>query len=86
VFIVMSRRADFYSCGVSLCVVVCKMGREVSLQLCCVRRYSGVGDIRYIKNQEGTRLFVSSRQPMEPGGPVVRQPYSYSVLGPHRLF
>jgi hypothetical protein len=28
---------------VLLCVVVCKRGGEVSLKLCCVRRYSGVG-------------------------------------------
>ncbi len=28
---------------VLLCVVVCKRGGEVSLQLCCVRRYSGGG-------------------------------------------
>ncbi len=30
-------------CCVLLCVVVCKRGGEVSLQLSCVRRYSGGG-------------------------------------------
>jgi hypothetical protein len=30
-------------------------------------------------------VLVPTRQPMYPGGPV-RQPYSYSVPGPHRLF
>ncbi len=29
-------------CGVLLRVVVCKRGGEVFLQLCCVRRYSGL--------------------------------------------
>jgi hypothetical protein len=31
-------------CCLLLCVVVCKRGGEVSLQLCCVRRYSGGGE------------------------------------------
>ncbi len=30
-------------CCVLMCVVVCKTGGEVSLQLYCVRRYSGGG-------------------------------------------
>ncbi len=47
------------------------------------------GNIHVVYRDGFLKLFRSPwnrfRQPMQPGGPV-RQPYSYSVPSPHRLF
>ncbi len=64
------------SSRVLLCsVVVCKRGSEVSLQLSCVRRYSGVGGLHARMGGGGVLLYLHKIWPL-PGGQLTTTHYS----------
>ncbi len=58
-----------------LCVVVCKRGEEVSLQLSCVRRYSGGGGSQFGRRDGQSVTLVSVADP-DPGSGAFLTPGS----------